>query len=340
MLFEKGVARKLFVAAILIVLLFVPACERKKVTVIRVGSTAPGHLNFLVSQQLHAWDKEFAKDGIRIEYLPFTGGGAEAAMALSSGSLEFMFTASDPAIRIAASGADVNAIGLSSFAQRKGMSGGSSIIVRTDSPIHTVRDLKGKKIAYLAGTVRHATLVKTLRLAGLTINDIQSLQLDSRSSTPALLRGDIDALVEGEASVWKLLKAKEVRVLVDGRNHPEWATPSVITASGAFVRGHPDLVKRFLAIDKQCADWADAHPDETLKLQSERSGLPLDYLRAYHPDGSFFTQPAISEAALNSLREEERFMRSVGLMKGSVDYRTWVVRKYVDEVYAESSAKQ
>jgi aliphatic sulfonates family ABC transporter substrate-binding protein len=323
--------------ALAAVALALASCSKSddKVDVIRVGSTAPGHLAFIVSKRLQAWDREFARDGIRIEYLPFTGGGSEAATALASGNLELMFTASDPALRVAASGADVNMVAVSSFARR----GASSIIVRADSDIRSVSDLKGRKIAYLAGTVRHASLVRALQEAGLTINDIQSLQLDAQSSAPALLRGDIDALVEGEVSVWKLLQQNAVRVLVDGRRHADWATPSVITANGAFLRRHPDLVRRFLAVDLECARWADEHPRETIQALAELTGQPLEFLRISYADGPFYAQPAITDEALKSLRDEETFMRGAGLLKGSVDYATWVDRKSIDGVYAAPGAK-
>jgi sulfonate transport system substrate-binding protein len=327
-----GRARRLVsLGALMAVALSLASCSQTgKVEVIRVGSTAPGHLSFIVSKRLQAWDHEFEADGIRVEYLPFTGGGSEAATALSSGNLEFMFTASDPAIRAAASGANVKMVGISTFARR----GVSSIIVRADSPIVSLGELKGKKVAYLAGTVRHASLVKALQGVGLTINDIESLQLDAHSSAPALLRGDIDALVEGEASVWKLLKQQAVRVLVDGRSHPEWATPSVITVNGDFADRHPDLVRRFLAVDLKCAQWADEHPQETMQALAELTGQPIEYLRISHPDGRFYAQPAITSEALQSLREEEVFMRSSGLLKGSINYGAWVDRKYIDAVYA------
>jgi aliphatic sulfonates family ABC transporter substrate-binding protein len=324
---------EVMLAVVMLALLL--SCSRNKVKVIRVGSTAPGHVVFIVSQELKAWDQEFAKDGIRIEYYPFTGGGSEAATALSSGKLEFMFTASDPALRVAAAGADVRMVAVSSFAKR----GASSIIVRADSPIQALQQLKGKKVAYLAGTVRHASLVKALKSVGLTVDDIQSLQLDARSSGPALLRGDIDALVEGEGSVWHLLQQKAVRVLVDARQHPEWATPSVISANGDFARRHPDLVQRFLKVDAECAAWADAHPEETIRALAARTGQSQEFLRAYYPDRRFFATPAITAEAVQALKDEEAFMRSTGLMQGSINYNTWVDRRHIDAAYAAVNRK-
>jgi sulfonate transport system substrate-binding protein len=125
-----------------------PAIAQDKPDVIRIGSTAPGHLKFILAQHDGWLDKEFAKDGIKVELVTFTGGGSEATTALATGAIEVTYTGNNPALRVAASGADVKLIGLSSFVK----SGGSAIIVPTNSPLKTVEDLKGKKVAYLAGT--------------------------------------------------------------------------------------------------------------------------------------------------------------------------------------------
>ena len=225
--------------------------SKDSVKVIRIGTTAPGHLKWVLSQKKGWWDKEFAKDGIKIEYYPFTGGGQEAVTALATGSLDFTYTGTDPALRTAAAGVDVNLIGLSSF----GKSGGSSIAVRADSPIKTLADLKGKKVAYLTGTMRHATIAKALKLAGLSLKDIDGYNLAWEASGPALVRGDIDAVVEGVSTFTPLIESGQIRILLDGTTHPEWSNPSAISVRGDFLRKHPDLVKRLLSVDYAIAKW-------------------------------------------------------------------------------------
>lgn len=303
-----------------------------RVTTIRVGSTAPGHLKFILNQARHGWDEEFAKDGIKIEYFPFSGGGAEAAMALASGSLDVAYTASDPALRIAAARTDVKLVGLSSFTRR----GASSIVVPSGSPIRTVADLKGKKIAYLAGTVRHSSLAKALHAAGLGIKDVQSLNMPFEASGPALMRGDIDALVEGDTTVNRLLEGGVVRLLLDGSKHPEWASPSAISVNGEFARRHPDLLKRFLKVDLATARWADANPEETIRLYVAATRMPEKLVRRNYPDNRFSQDPKITDEAIRVFRAEESFLKSAGLLKGSVDYQTWIDPTYLDAVYAEA----
>ena len=51
---------------------------------------------------------------------------------------------------------------------------GSAILVKQDSPIQTLADLKGKKVAFKRGSSAHNFAVKALRTAGLTLDDIDA----------------------------------------------------------------------------------------------------------------------------------------------------------------------
>lgn len=312
---------------------FVPSSG--KVTVIRIGSTAPGHVKFLLNQKMGWWDREFAADGIKIEYHPFTGGGQEAATALATGGLDVAYTASDPALRTASSGADVKLVALSSF----GRNGGSDIAVRKDSPITSVRDLKGKKVAFLTGTVRHSVLAKALRHEGLSLNDVQALNLNFEASGPALMRGDIDAIVESRNTFTPLLETDAIRIIHDGRSHPEWSTPSAISVNGDFLKKHPALVRRLLKVDLQTARWADAHPAETIRIIAETTGKKERAVRRDYPDNRFYLDPGITAPAIAAFTAEEAFLKEAGLANGAVDYATWIDRRLIDEVYAESTGE-
>jgi len=341
---DKKSKRPLVIGSFLLVTLLVVAGyavsgklnpAEKKVTVIRIGSTAPGHVKFLLNQQKHWLDEEFAKDGIKVEYFPFAGGGQEAATALATGGLDIAFTASAPALRTAASGANVKLIALSSF----GSNGGSSIAVRKDSSIQSVKDLKGKKVAFLTGTVRHSTITKALKLEGLSLKDIDGLNLAFEASGPALMRGDIDAIVEGRTTFTPLADTDSIRIILDGRDHPEWSSPSAISVNGDFLKKHPDLVKRFLKIDLLSARWADANPAETIKIIADATKKKLSAVQKDHPDNKFYTEPRISQQAIDAFKSEEIFLKDAGLANGTVNYGNWIYSKLIDEVYAEFPGK-
>ncbi len=313
--------------------------SEEKISVIKIGSTAPGHLKFLLNMEKGWLDEEFAKDGIKIEYYPFTGGGSEAMVALASGGLDFTYTGTDPALRTAAAGADIKMIGLSSFGNPVSA---SSIIVRNDSAIKSVKDLKGKKVAYLKGTVRHATITKALKNEGLSINDIESFNLDFAASGPALIRGDVDAIVESESTTFPLVSKGDAKILFSGKDHPGFQSPpSPINVRGDFARKHPDIVKRLLKIDLKTSQWADEHFDETMEIFARvRKQNETATRNAYSASNkTVFNDPRITDDAIQALKDEEEFMKENNLMEGKVDYNSWIDKSFLEAAIAELNKK-
>jgi sulfonate transport system substrate-binding protein len=292
---------------------------------IRIGSTAPGHLKFVLYRNLGLLQQEFAKEGIDVEFLTFDGGSA-ASVALGSGQIDFMYTGNNPALRLAASGADVKAIGLSSWVPHNE----TVVLVPVDSPAQTLQDLKAKRVAYLTGTVRHSIFSKALESVGLSIGDVESFNLGIENSGPALSRGDIDALVESSGVAQKLVDAGQARILFDaGRDgKPEWSVPYIITANGAFLKKYPQVAIRLLEQDIKLAKWADANPEETIRIFVEETGNDEGSVRATYSDNVFYQEPEITDKAVTALEGEEAFMAANDLIKGEVDYDTWIDRSY------------
>lgn len=324
------------IAILLVIALFAAdaGAAEKKIKVIRVGSTAPGHLKFVLGNKLGFWEKEFEKDGIKYEFYPFVKGGSEAITALASRGLEIAYTGADPTLRASGAGADIALVGLSSFNKSTGEGTGTCIAVAKDSPIKTLEDLKGAKIAFLTGTMRHATLTRALKLVGLSGNDVDGLDLPFEASGPALLRGDIDAVVEGYTNFAVLLRENKIRVIFDSSKY-QWEVPSAITVNGEFLREHPDLLKRHLKVDLAISEWADAHYDEAIAIFAEWSGRDAATIAKEYPDKKFFQAPEITEEAINSFKEEADFLVESGLATGKVDFGKWVRKTIIDEVYAE-----
>lgn len=298
-----------------------------KPEVIRIGSTAPGHLKFILYRNKKLLEDEFAKDGIKIELTTFDGGSA-ATVALGSGAIDFTYIGNNPSLRLAATGADVKLIGLSSWNR----SNETQIVVKPESAIQKIEDLKGKKVAYLSGTVRHSTFAKALQAAGLSLADVESLNLGIDSSGPALARGDVDAIVESTGPVQTLVEKGGARVIFDAgvSGSPDWAVPHLLSVNGEFARKYPEVVTRLLAVDIATARWADANPEETTTIFVKETGSSDKAVRATYPDGKFFQDPEITDAAVKALQGEEAFMAEAGLLKGKVNYESWIDRSFYD----------
>lgn len=307
---------------------FAPAIAQAKPEIIRIGSTAPGHLKFILFRNKKLLDEEFAKDGIKVELSTFDGGGP-ASTAIGSGAIEFTYIGNNPSLRLGAVGADVKAIGLSSWVP----SNETLIVVRPDSPLQKLEELKGKKVAVLTGTVRHSTFAKALKDVGVSIKDVELLNIGIDSSGPALARGDVDAIVESTGPATKLVEASGARIIFDAgkSGKPEWSVPHIISVNGTFASKYPDIVIRLLAVDIATARWADANPEETIQIFVKETGNSENAVRKTYPDGKFFQNPEITPQAIEALRGEEAFMAEAGLIKGKVDYDKWIDRSFYEE---------
>lgn len=302
---------------------------------IRIGSTAPGHLKFVLFRHYDLLAKEFDAEGIPVELVTFDGGSA-ASVALGSGQLDIMYTGNNPALRLAASGADVVAVGLSSWNPQNE----TVIVVKADGDIQSVADLKGRNVAYLTGTVRHSNFSKALALDGLTTDDVASFNFGIETAGPALARGDVDAIVESRSTIQTLLDQGLARIIFDANAHPEWVSAFPISVNGAFARAYPEVLARILAVDIETAEWADANPEETIRVFAEETGRDEDAVRATYPENRFYQSPDLTAAAEVSLKEEEAFMAANALLEGQVDYAKWIDRSYYQAALALLPARK
>jgi taurine transport system substrate-binding protein len=87
------------------------------------------------------------------------------------------------------------------------------LVVRSDSGIASLKDLKGKKIAFLRGTSAHIGLVTALQKVGLTPADVQMVTMDITNMVPAFTNKDVDAAYAWEPWIAKM-EAAGGRVLV------------------------------------------------------------------------------------------------------------------------------
>ncbi len=135
--------------------------------------------------------QEYIDDRYSVEVLPFTNPGDQKA-ALLAGSLDMTGTTIALAITAASKGEPV--VVVSGLANKC-----SAIVVREDSDIKTPEDLKGKRIAYVPGTMHHVLLLETLEQAGLDPSkDVKLQRIDFFDMGQALSQGTVDAFCSGE----------------------------------------------------------------------------------------------------------------------------------------------
>ena len=123
----------------------------------------------------------------RVEFSTFTSGPPQVE-ALDAGRIDFALTGNTPPIFGAASGARLRLV------SRFGNEGrGEQILVARDSPVRSVADLRGRRVAVGKGTSAHGHLLLQLRHAGMGIGDVTPVFLQPAEGRSAFRRGDVDA---------------------------------------------------------------------------------------------------------------------------------------------------
>lgn len=134
---------------------------------------------------------EFKDDKDKLEVKPFTNPG-DMKTALLSGDLDFTGTTWVTAIMAASKGEPIKVV--ASMTEKC-----SALVVGKDSNINDIKDLKGKTIAYVPGTMHHILLLEVLDKAGLDPNsDVTLKKIDFFDMGQALASGSIDAFCSGE----------------------------------------------------------------------------------------------------------------------------------------------
>ena len=232
------ISRRAF-AAVIAVLAMAPAGARATdaVSEIRVDWATYNPVSLILKQK-GMLEKEFAKDGIRIVWVQ-SAGSNKALEYLNAGSIDFGSTAGSAALVARINGNPIKSIYVYSRPEW------TALVTTKDSKIATVADLKGKRVAVTRGTDPHIFLVRALLGAGLSEKDITPVLLQHADGKTALIRGDVDAW----AGLDPMMAQAEIE---DGAKlffrKPDANTWGILNVREEFLKDHPDLVQRVLAV--------------------------------------------------------------------------------------------
>src|SRR5690606_31176741 len=123
------------------------------------------------------------------------------------------------------------------------------------------------------------------------------------------------------------------RQLINIRDLPEPllrvnnGTPRPITVDRAFLKRHPDVVVRYLAVLLRTANWAASHREEVASLLlPESGGETLDDVFAAHGENVHLAfTPKLTDAYIAGLETQKNFLRDWGYLKEDFEIKDWIV---------------
>lgn len=195
--------------------------------------------------------------------------------ALNAGAIDVGGLGDAPLIFAYAAGAKVRAV-----AATRSQPVDLAIIVPDNSPIRTVADLKGKRIATTRGSIGHYLAIAALERANIKQSDVSLRFMQPADAKAALASGNVDAWSTWDPYVALAEQRDHDRSIANGVNLSsglsfEAATDDSIKTKHAEIA---DFLKRVAAGER----WALSHPDEVAAIQSRVTGLPPDVLKVVY----------------------------------------------------------
>lgn len=151
------------------------------------------------------------------------------------------------------------------------------ILARGDLDIHTEADLRGKRIATQErtdgkGTAMEYYLVQHLLDHGLREDDVEIVFLPMNRLVPALIAGEVAAIATRDPYIGEGKQALGANA-VEFSRRDACDLQMLMIARSAFVRDHPEAVRRFLEGLRRAAAFARSHPGEAMAIVAAEVGV-------------------------------------------------------------------
>ncbi|MCB2128053.1 MAG: ABC transporter substrate-binding protein [Rhodobacteraceae bacterium] len=210
----------------------------------------------------------WAKYGLEAQLVSFTNGPSQV-VAMEAGSLDAGFVGPGAMWLPPAGRAKVIGINILDFAN----------VVLGQPGIGTdVSALKGKTVGVTEGTSGEMILLQALGKAGMTVDDIQKVNLDPATLVPAFITGQVDA-----AAIWYPPAAtilqnqpEAVTLASDAAFYPELAPVSAFLASKEAVAANREGLVRLMAVLSEAMDIRYNDVPAAAKLTTAITGLDAD----------------------------------------------------------------
>lgn len=282
-----------------------------KANVIRIGFQQAGDL----VRTSGAIERRLAPLGVKVEWAQFAQ-GPQLMEAMNVGRVDIGSVGETPPIFAQAAGARlVYLVG----SRRTANSGRSSIIaVPPNSPIRSIRDLKGKTVVFQRASASQYFIAKALEQAGLKYSDIKVQSLPTVESYQPFIQGRIPVWVAGDPYYALAEKQGKIRVL---RTAQGIATPgSYYIGDRKFAVENPGILRIVIEEIDKIQRRAEANPKETIQTLVKFQKLPEDVAKRV-VSRRVFGLRGINENLIREQQEVADYFFKLGLLPRRINIR-------------------
>jgi sulfonate transport system substrate-binding protein len=294
----------------------------------KVVSTGSGGVTLRVGDQAGTGAQSLLTAAGLLNKLPFKvswsdfTSGPPMLQALSAGDLDVGGVGDAPPVFAAAGGAKLAIVGALANDPDS-----AAIVVPKNSPIHSISQLKGKKIAVAQGSSADYHLLTVLNKAGLSVHDVTLEYLQPAEAQAALSSNAVDAWDVWSPFVEEAVHQDGGRVLVNGQGYGSNFSYTVASTSAIANSNVAKEISEYLKVLDQAHTWADTHAAAWAKVWAQATGLPTTTMDAAAADD--VQHPIPVTASITSAEQSlvDAFAKA-GLIPSDYSFGKYVVTSF------------
>lgn len=259
-------------------------------------------------------------------------GFPEIKESIVSGHLPATFMLAPLAMKLREQGVPIKIVYL-------GHRDGTAMMVRKNSDIHNILDLKQKTIAVPNRySNQYLIIFKALRDRGLSEKDVNFVEMPPPDMPAALYTGSVDAITSGEPFMAKTEMEGYGRVLYQAKEvWPEFIS-CVLVVREDVIKEHPEWVQHLVDGIAQSGKWLEGSMEHRMKAAEEISGAYynqkpelLRYVLSTPPDRVTYSNLLLAREEFEKI---ERLGREAGILDGSASFEDYADTRFSDGTQA------
>lgn len=274
--------------------------------------TSPLNVPTIIEKDQGIFEKEL---GVPVEYAELTS-GADQTQALASGDVQVLYAVGATSVILsAANGADIKVLNMYSRSPK------AFCMYSKDETLTTPESLKGKTIAGPTGTNLHELLVSYLAQAGMTLDDVNYVNMTIPDAKAGLDGGSVDVALLAGATAYNA-EQQGYHLVADGEGLIS-ALIAVATTQ-KFYDEHPDVIKKLNAAQEEIASYMADNQEATMETVAATLDLDVDAVKEMYGFYDFSTE--ITDADKEGFQNTADFMYESGMIENELDVNTLFIQ--------------
>src|SRR4051812_27371689 len=244
-------------------------------------------------------EKRLAPQGVAVKWVEFPA-GPQLLEGLNVGAVDVGYVGEAPPIFAQAAGARFVYVGNDPAAPST-----EALVVQKDSPLKSVAELKGRRVALNKGSNVHYLLVKLLEKNGLKYSDITPVFLPPADARAAFEKGAVDAWVIWDPFLAAAERQLGARQLADGTGLVN--SYSFYLAQTDFAQANPHVIGELFANTQDAARFVQADVPRAAALVAPLQGLDVAVVETSLKRYRYGVQPLTPAVAAEQQKVADTF---------------------------------